>query len=168
MSGTIGWVAGLLDRDLRSLYAQVEAYATEADLWVVAPGIANPGGALAAHIVGNLQFLVGTHLGGTGYVRDRPAEFARRDRSRAELLASIEHTREVVRAALATLPESRLDMEYPEAIGGVRVSTGDLLIHCATHLTYHLGQIDFHRRLLTGGKPLRGVPVQEMSSARPA
>ncbi len=167
MSGTIGWVAGLLDRDLRSLHAQVAAYATEDDLWRVAPGISNSGGALAAHLVGNLKYLVGARLGGTGYVRNRPAEFALR-RTRSELLASIDETREVVSTTLGSLPEAVLDTEFPEVIGGVRLVTGDLLIHLATHLTYHLGQIDSHRRLVTGGPPLRSVPVQEMSTARPA
>jgi hypothetical protein len=167
MSGTIGWVAGLLDRDLRSLRAQVEAYPAEDDLWLLAPGISNSAGALAAHLVGNLKYLVGAQLGGTGYVRNRPAEFSER-RPRAELLAGIDETREVVRTTLGALPEAALDRDFPEVIGGVRVVTGDMLIHLATHLTYHLGQIDSHRRLLTGGQPLRGVPVQEMSTARPA
>jgi len=167
MNGTITTIAAIIERELRTLRAQIEACSDERDLWRVAPGIANPPGVLAAHLVGNLQHFIGARLGGTGYVRDRDAEFARRDRSRAELLAAIDETRGVVRATLAALPEHELDADYPDVIGGVRVTTGDLLVHLISHLAYHLGQIDYHRRLLAGGGALKSVPVQELATARP-
>lgn len=167
MKGTTASIAAIIDRELRSLRAQVEAYADERDLWLVAPGISNPAGVLAAHLVGNLQHFIGARMGGTGYVRDREAEFARRDRSRAELLAAIDETRGVVRATLAALPEDELEQDFPDVVAGVRLTTGDLLIHLVSHLAYHLGQVDFHRRLLTGGTTVRAVPMQELASARP-
>jgi len=167
MNATAASVAAIIERELRSLRAQLEAYSDERDIWLVAPGISNPPGVLAAHLVGNLQHFIGARMGGTGYVRDREAEFARRDRSREELVAAIDETRGVVRATLAALPEGELDQDYPETIASVRVSTGDLLIHLASHLAYHLGQVDYHRRLLAGGGSLRSVPVQELATARP-
>jgi uncharacterized damage-inducible protein DinB len=167
MNGTITTIAAIIERELRTLRAQIEACSDERDLWRVAPGIANPPGVLAAHLVGNLQHFIGARLGGTGFVRDRDAEFARRDRSRAELLAAIDETRGVVRATLAALPEYELDADYPDVVGGVRVTTGDLLVHLISHLAYHLGQIDYHRRLLAGGGALKSVPVQELATARP-
>lgn len=168
MNGAVTSIAAIIERDLRTLRAQLEAYGDERDLWLLAPGIANPPGALAAHLVGNLQYYIGSKLGGTGYVRDRPAEFARRDRTRSELIAAIDETRAIVRATLASLPEGELDREFPEAVAGVQVATGDLLVHLTTHLAYHLGQIDSHRRLLTGGAAVRAVPIPELASARPA
>ena len=168
MNGTVASIAAIIERELRTLRAQLEAYGDERDLWLLAPGIANPPGALAAHLVGNLQYYVGARLGGTGDVRDRPAEFARRDRTRADLIAAIEETRAIVRATLASLPEPELDREFPEVVGGVHLVTGDFLIHLTGHLAYHLGQIDSHRRLLTGGAAIRAVPIPELSSARPA
>ena len=168
MNGTVASIASIIERDLRTLRAQLEAYGDERDLWLIAPGITNPPGALAAHLVGNLQYYVGAKLGGTGYVRDRPAEFARRDRTRADLIAAVEETRSIVRATLASLPETELDRDFPEAVGGAHLSTGDFLIHLTTHLAYHLGQIDSHRRLLAGGTSIRAVPVSELASARPA
>lgn len=167
MNGTAASVAAIIERELRSLRAQLEAYGDERDIWLVAPGITNPPGVLAAHLVGNLQHFIGARMGGTGYVRDREAEFARRDRSREELLAAIDETRGVVRATLAAFPEHELGVDYPEVIAGVRVSTGDLLIHLTSHLAYHLGQVDYHRRLLAGGGSLRSVPIQELATARP-
>ena len=168
MNGTVASIAAIIDRELRTLRAQVEAYGDERDLWLLAPGIANPPGALAAHLVGNLQYYVGARLGGTGYVRDRPAEFARRDRTRADLVVAIEETRAIIRATLASLPETELDREFPEIVGGVHLTTGDFLIHLTTHLAYHLGQVDSHRRLLAGGTAIRAVPIQELASAGPA
>ena len=168
MNAVAASIAAIIERELRTLRAQLEAYSDERDLWLLAPGIANPPGALAAHLVGTLQYYVGTRLGGTGYVRDRPAEFARRYRTRADLIASIEETRAIVRATLASLPEPELDRDFPEVVGGVHLTTGDFLIHLTSHLAYHLGQIDSHRRLLTGGTAIRAVPIPELASARPA
>src|SRR3989442_15671856 len=80
------WIAAILRRDLGALRREIEAYADERDIWRVAPGISNCAGTLALHLGGNIQFFVGAVLAGTGYVRDRDAEFARRDVPRAELL----------------------------------------------------------------------------------
>jgi len=167
MKDAVASVAAIIERELRTLRAEIEACSDERDLWLVAPGIANPPGVLAAHLVGNLQHFIGARMGGTGYVRDRDAEFARRDRSRAELLAAIDETRGVVRATLAALPEHELDEDLPDVVAGVRITTGDLLIHIVSHLAYHLGQIDYNRRLLAGGAPVKSVPIQELASARP-
>ncbi len=168
MNATIASIAAIIDRELRSVCAELEAYADERDLWLVAPGITNPPGVLAAHLVGNLQHFIGARLGGTGYLRDRAAEFSRRDRTRAELVAALEETRGIVRATLAALPEGELDREYPEVIAGVRLGTGDLLIHLVSHLAYHLGQIDYHRRLLAGGAPVRAMAIPDLATAQPA
>ena len=168
MNGTVASIAAIFERELRTLRAQLEAYADERDLWLLAPGISNPPGALAAHLVGNLQHFIGTRLGGTGYVRDRPAEFARRDRTRADLIATVDETRAIVRATLASLPETELDRDFPEPVGGVHVTTGDFLIHLIAHFGYHLGQVDSHRRLLAGGTAVRALPMAELATARPA
>lgn len=168
MNGTAASVAAIIERELRSLRAQLEAYGDERDLWLVAPGISNPPGVLAAHLVGNLQHFIGARLGGTGYVRDRAAEFSRRDWTRADLVAAVDETRGIVRATLASLPEEELDRDFPEVVAGVHLITGDLLIHLASHLAYHLGQIDYHRRLLAGGATVRSVPIPELVTARPA
>lgn len=159
------YVAAILDRDLRALRREVEAYPDERELWVRVPGITNVAGNLVLHLAGNLQYYIGTILGRTGYVRDRPAEFARRDVPRAELLREIETARAAVKAAL----EGPVDIEadFPESIIGMRVRTGDYLIHLATHFTYHLGQLDYHRRFVTKhDKGIDAVRPSELSSAQ--
>ena len=161
-------IAAIFDRDLRALAREIEAYADERDLWRLPPGVPNSAGTLALHLAGNVQHYLGARLGDTGYRRDRPAEFADRDVPRAELLRRIEAARAAVRAAAARSEDARLAEEFPETVGGVRVPTGEYLIHLLTHLAYHLGQIDYHRRLVTGdARGVDAVRVAELGSARP-
>lgn len=41
-----------------------------------------------------------------------------------------------------------LQQEYPILVFESKTSTEFFLIHLSTHLAYHLGQINYHRRLL--------------------
>ena len=162
-------VAAVMERDLAALQREVEAYSDETDLWRVGPGLPNSAGTLALHLAGNLQHYIGRYFADTGYVRDRPAEFSRRNVPRAELLREIEAAREAVKTGLSRLPATLLLGDYPEPIAGMTVATGEYLVHLATHLTYHLGQLDYHRRVVTGNSAGVGAvrPV-ELSSARAA
>jgi hypothetical protein len=160
-------VAGILDRELRALTRAVEAYPDERDLWRLPPGVPNSGGTLALHLAGNLQHYLGAQLGATGYRRDRAAEFADRDVPRAEILRRIEAARAAVRAAADRVDESALVADFPEVIADARIPTGEYLIHLVSHFAYHLGQLDYHRRLVTGDTRGTGAvrPV-ELPSAR--
>src|SRR5438094_10485025 len=135
------WIAAILRRDLGALRREIEAYADERDIWRVAPGISNCAGTLALHLAGNIQCFVGAVLGGTGYVRDRDAEFARRDVPRAELLREIDAALAAVECGVARLSDAALSQPFPRPPGGFAVTTGDFLLHLLTHLTYHLGHV---------------------------
>ncbi|MBA3522492.1 MAG: DinB family protein [Gemmatimonadales bacterium] len=162
-------VAAILDRDLRALRRELEAYPDERDLWRLPPGVANSAGTLALHLAGNLQHYLGAVLGATGYVRDRPAEFAARDLPRAKLLQDSEAARAAVRAGTARLREQDLEADFPEVLGGARIQLGDYLVHLVSHFSYHLGQIDYHRRVVTGGVgSVDAVRPTELSTARAA
>ena len=139
----------LFERDLRRLTQEIDAYADPADLWRVAEGIQNSAGSLCRHVVGNLNAYVGQILGHTGYVRDREADFAAPSVSRAMLLGALSDTRLMVRRTLTALPAAQLSTPYPVDVLGYPMTTQYFLIHLHGHLTYHLGQIDYHRRLLT-------------------
>jgi uncharacterized damage-inducible protein DinB len=141
-------VAEILARDLGRLSEELQAYDREEDLWKTSPGISNSTGTLALHLLGNLQHYLGAVLGETGYVRDRDAEFSRRDVPRAEIVAEIERTREVVRRVVPSLDDAALGAEYPQEVAGRRMTTGYHLIHLVAHFAYHLGQVNYHRRLL--------------------
>jgi hypothetical protein len=162
-------LAAMLDRDLATLRREVEAYPDERDLWREIPGVANVGGTLALHLSGNIQHYFGARLAGTGYMRDRPAEFARRKVPRLELLREIDAARAAVKAASTAVGAAQLAADFPELIGGSRVKTGDYLVHLAVHFAYHLGQLDYHRRVVTGmNTSVDAVRPAELSSARPA
>jgi hypothetical protein len=140
----------VLVRDLAAMRREIVAYAREADVWATPDGIANPAGNLALHAAGNLSHFVGAVLGGSGYVRDREAELGARDVPRAEILAALEAAEAAVRETLPRIPAERLAEPYPVEIGGTRLSISQFLVHLTTHLAYHLGQVDYHRRLVTG------------------
>ena len=163
----VPWVAGLLDRELRGLRRELEAYPDDRLVWQAVPGLPNTAGTLALHIAGNLQHFIGAKWGGTGYRRDREAEFARRDVPRVELVAEVERARAAVALGLARIPAEALAAEYPLVVTGATLTTADYLIHLCVHVAYHLGQLDIHRRLVTGsGSGVGVVAPAELASAR--
>jgi hypothetical protein len=105
--------ARILDRDLAALAGQIERYPDDESVWRVGSGITNSGGTLAIHLVGNLEHFVGSVLGGTGYVRDREAEFGDRNLPRTEILARIAHCREVIAETLGDLGDDAVFAPYP-------------------------------------------------------
>ena len=143
-------IARLLQRELRTLRQQIELYPDDASLCAPLTGSRNPGGNLALHLCGNLQHFLGAVLGGSNYVRDREAEFGRRDLTRSELLCEIDRTQAVVERTLRELSPVQWEAEFPVEIAGKRLSTPMFLTHLCVHLGYHLGQLDAHRRAVTG------------------
>ena len=155
----------LFIRELDTLAREVSLYPDDESLWKAVPGCPNPGGNLVAHLAGNLRHFVGARYGGTGYVRDRDAEFSVRGLSRDELLKLIGAARSEVGATLAALDPSVLS-ETHVAPGDRKVNTGLWLMHLAVHLGYHLGQIDYHRRTVTGNPAgVDAMPLQPLVSA---
>jgi hypothetical protein len=137
-------------RDLSGFELELEAYDNDAQVWQLPKGVNNSTGTLTLHGCGNLRHFIGGVLGKSGYVRDRDAEFALRDLPRVELEMTIAVTRDEIARALDHLDPDSLTLDFPIAIGKTTVSTGQFLVHLATHLTYHLGQADMHRRIVTG------------------
>jgi len=137
-------------RDLATFEAELAAFPDDATVWRAHPGLPNVTGTLVLHAAGNLRHFIGAVLGHDGYRRDRDAEFARRDVPRSELVEELRAASRAVDAALAGLDPARLDETYPLEVAGVRLPTGRFLVHLATHLAYHLGQADIHRRVVTG------------------
>ncbi len=160
-------IRSVLVREPEALRRELKAYGEDEDIWRRPSGIGNSAGNLALHLAGNLQSFVGTTLGATDYVRDRQAEFSRRDVPRAEVVAEIEQTIAVIDETLSTLADERLSRPFPLAFGDTTVSTGDFLIHLSTHLAFHVGQVDYHRRLITGENESIGpLAIPALASAR--
>jgi hypothetical protein len=167
MSAMVQNLSLLLLRELDALRREVELYPTDEALWRQLPGLPNPGGTLVLHLVGNLRYFIGGAIGRTGYERDREAEFTTREVSRSDLLELIARTRQEVAAALLDFDPATLPPEFPATVGGMSLPSDLFLLHLLSHLGYHLGQIDYHRRASTGnGASANALPVSALR-ARP-
>ena len=141
-------LVSLYERDLDRLKNEIEAYQQEANLWRKEGSIANTAGNLCLHLIGNLRHFVGLHVGNVPYERDRDGEFANTDIPRAELIEGVIETKQIISKAIGDLSESDLNKDFPIEFGNGKPTTAFMLIHLASHLGYHLGQINYHRRLL--------------------
>ena len=138
----------IFDRDIARLKSEIEAFTNEDNLWRTAGTTKNPAGNLCLHLTGNLRTYIGKNLGNFDYVRDREAEFSRTGIPKQELVQLIEDTRMVVGASLKNLDEMQLQETYVEELFGAPMSNGFFLIHLIAHLSYHLGQVNYLRRVL--------------------
>jgi hypothetical protein len=142
-------LAKLIERDLNRLSAEINSYKNEEVIWLAEGEINNSAGNLTLHLCGNLQHFIGAIIGKSGYVRDRESEFSVKNIPKAEVLEAIESTKAIVNQTLQRIPESTLNYPYPVRVfDGKDMSTLFFLIHLQGHLNYHLGQINYHRRLL--------------------
>jgi uncharacterized damage-inducible protein DinB len=139
----------LLVRDLEGMQRELRLFGDEAAIWRTMPGITNSAGSLAAHVAGNIQHFVGAVLGGSGYVRDRDAEFTRQV-SRTELVSGLDAAIATVREVLPRFDDRQLDALYPAMPMPGVLSTRRFLLHLCTHASFHVGQAGYLRRVLTG------------------
>jgi uncharacterized damage-inducible protein DinB len=138
----------LFDRDLDKLKDEISKYKPEKSLWAVKKNITNSGGNLTLHIIGNLNHFIGGVLGNNGYVRDRDAEFSKKDVPVNDLLQSIDEVKTTIYNTLEGISEEQLQENFPINVFGYEMTTLFFLMHLHSHLTYHLGQINYHRRLI--------------------
>ncbi len=150
-------LAALFRRDLTRLLQQLEAFPDTPALWRTAPGIANSAGNLILHLEGNLREYIGRQLGHVPYQRRREREFVDQGLAVDEVVKRIESLRDLVVLVISSLSPQQLQAIYPENVFDTRLSTQQYLMHLHSHLNYHLGQIDYLRRALTNGGPLRLV-----------
>ncbi|MCA4900062.1 MAG: DinB family protein [Bacteroidota bacterium] len=135
-------------KDLQKLKEEISLYKNEATIWQVEKGIANSAGNLCLHLVGNLNHFIGATLGNTGYVRNRDAEFASKNIPQHQLIKMVEDTISMIETVLPSIKEEQLAGEYPLIVFKDKMTTSYFLVHLVGHLGYHLGQINYHRRLL--------------------
>ena len=153
-------LALIFARELNTLRAEVLAYPDDASLWASPAGAPNAGGTLVLHLCGNMRHFIGAGLGNSGYVRDRDAEFSTRGTSRAQLAALIHITLAEVTLAMHSFPVERLGETLQIGPHTLPLQRG--LLHLASHLAYHVGQLDYHRRIVCGdvqGVGAMGIPA---------
>lgn len=140
--------SALFDRELTKLSKEIQSFQLESNLWVVQGEVTNSAGNLCLHLVGNLNAYIGQSLGGTSYIRDRAFEFQGKSVSRAELQIMIEETQAVLARTFENLNEDGLNAPYPEQVLGYEMTTGYFIMHLLSHFSYHLGQINYLRRMI--------------------
>jgi hypothetical protein len=137
-------------KDLDLLVQEVNFCDEETQLWYVAPGITNSIGNLVQHLIGNLNHFVGATIGGTGYVRNRTAEFEERYLTKDELITQLSVTSKMVSEVLKSLKPEQLEQIYPYETFGYPMTYHHMILKLSNHLGYHLGQINYLRRILQG------------------
>jgi len=138
----------IFNRDLNRLKSEIELYNNENDVWKIQEEITNSAGNLCLHLVGNLNTYIGNVFLKTDYVRNRELEFSLKDIPKSDLIQKIEETITVVNDSLDMISEEELKTDFSLLVLEENMSTEFMLIHFTTHLAYHLGQINYHRRLL--------------------
>ena len=149
MSSISTELTSLYTRDLARLVRQFDAL-DDARLWKVVPGVTNSAGNLLLHLNGNLREFIGRQLGGVPYVRDRPREFAAKDASREVMRAELTELASLIPGVIGRMSEGRWNEVFPENVLGEPLTNRQFVTHLYGHLNYHLGQIDYLRRVLTG------------------
>lgn len=135
-------------RDLNKLKEEISLYSSETDIWKIPTGINNSAGTLCLHLVGNLNHFIGATLGNSGFIRERDLEFSLRNVPRNEMIATIDKAIIIVGQTFDSIKEEDMGKIYPLEKHGERVTTVHMLLHLMAHLDYHLGQINYHRRLI--------------------
>ena len=148
MYQTSGSIATILVRDLNKVITELNSFAEEQNMWVLDGKINNTAGNLALHISGAVNHFIGAALGKSGYVRMRDEEFSLKGVPREEVIARVREAAKIAAMVLPSIKEEQLDQPFPEKIGNQTLSIGFFLTHLVSHINYHLGQINYHRRLI--------------------
>lgn len=143
-------LSALYLRDIQRLIQELQAFPDTASLWKTAPGVSNAAGTLALHLEGNLREFIGRQMGKIPFERDRPLEFSARGVEQAELVARLEAVKASIPKVIASLTDAELAAPNSELYMGQPISRHQFLVHLNGHLNYHLGQIDYLRRFVTG------------------
>ena len=138
----------IIVRDLQKLKTEITSYKTPANLWKTDANISNSAGNLCLHLLGNINHFVCATLGNSGYVRNRDLEFSQKNIPVEVLAAQIDDTVGSVENTFDKMITGSLDQEYPLVFNNQKLTTEQILVNIVSHLNYHLGQINYHRRLL--------------------
>jgi hypothetical protein len=141
-------LGALFERDLTRLLQELTAFPNDEALWQVLPPITNSAGNLALHLEGNLREFIGRQLGNVPYSRTRDVEFSTRVLPKEDLIRRVEGVKALIPGIVSGLSAAQLEAIFPEKVYASPLSTGQFLLSLYGHLNYHLGQIDYLRRML--------------------
>lgn len=150
-------VSALISRSLGGHYTRVrdkihtlvDPLSSE-EIWTRPYPYGNSIGHLVLHLTGNLNYYIGTQIADTGYVRDRPREFADTAHSPKQVvLAAFDAAIDVVLATLAAQGDS--DWAAPfSGVGAEDIGNRfAMFLRCAAHADHHAGQMIYLCKQLT-------------------
>ena len=138
-------LADFFERDLKSFEENLSKVPGNL-LWYAPEGVTNSAGILTQHITGNLMFYVGAVLGGVEFQRDRNRELSNTGVSADELMEGLRRAKQTVPGIIRGLTDDQLSSPYPAKIS-FPYSTHQFMVHLYGHLSYHLGQLNYLRRI---------------------
>ena len=138
------------ETDINKLMTELDSFTDYQKFWTAYPSVPNAPGNLMLHLMGNLNHYIGAKLGSSGYVRDRPLEFSSGPVPRSEMKRRLDDTHAVVINSITGLSNEDLLADYPADERDDVRTVGAELVRILSHLNYHLGQINYHRRLTAG------------------
>jgi hypothetical protein len=141
-------ITSLFERDINKLIEELMLYKNEEDVWKIKEGISNSGGNLTLHLLGNLNHFIGATLGNTGYLRERDKEFSLKNIPRIQLVDNLRKVNDVIKNTLPHLSDKDLKKDFPVPLNDKTLSISFVLLHLLAHFSYHLGQVNYHRRLI--------------------
>jgi len=141
-------LANFYERDIRKLIDEISLFNNEENLWRTEGSVKNSSGNLALHIIGGLNYLIGTTLAHTGYVRDREQEFISKGVQRKVLVMQLEALILMINKTVKALTPEDMEAEYPIFFDKPKTSVSYVLVQVLLHLNYHLGQVNYLRRVL--------------------
>lgn len=144
----IEFIKSSITINLQKLKTEITSYKTPANIWKVEGNISNSAGNLCLHLLGNINHFICAALENTGYVRNRDLEFSQKNIPVEVLAAQIDDTVGAVENTFDKMTTASLDQEYPLVFNNQKLTTEQMLVNIISHLNYHLGQINYHKRLL--------------------
>lgn len=141
-------ITNFFERDLDKLIEEINLFKNENDIWKLKEGINNSAGNLTMHLLGNLNHFIGKNLANTDYMRKRDEEFTVKNIPREKLISDINSLKEIVKKTLPNLSEEDLKKQFPLKIQEQTFTTQNMLVFLLLHLNYHLGQVNYLRRIL--------------------
>jgi hypothetical protein len=126
---------------LAGVVRELAAPLSDEQFWAKPFPFGNSFGHLVLHLTGNLNYYIGAQIAGTGYVRDRPREFAEAaPPSKDEVLKKFDEAAGMVVRTIRSQSAEDWSAAYA-ATGADAQDRFGIVLSCATHLHHHIGQL---------------------------
>lgn len=141
-------IANFYQRDIQKVIDEINLFNDDSNIWKTSGSTKNSSGNLVLHLVGGLNHLIGTTLANTNYVRNRNLEFEQKDIERVQLIEQLKELSFMIDKTINSISEEQLNNSFPIFFDKENATIKYVLIQLLLHINYHLGQINYLRRVL--------------------